>query len=243
MTSNQSSLPLGTALLQAPFAVAAHNKKYSSIIFDLGGVLIDFRPAQLGAAVFPHTDASTIMQTLASDPLWLEFDRGTVSIEDLAEYGNEVYGFDATFTKEILEALPHHLPAVPDMVDLFMQCKQLGFKVYILSNISEPIFHAVTKKHDFFKQCDGIIASYTIKTNKPELGIYQHLLQQFNITPETALFIDDLEANIRAGNALGIDGIVCKNCAEVEQLLRTIGILPALHKQRSLQTNAKSSTL
>ncbi len=226
---NHFSLPLGTKLLQAPFAVSALHKKYTSIIFDLGCVLIDWRPAQLAADLFPDTNAPTIIQTITKDPLWQEFDRGAVNAADIAEYAYEVHGFDKDFTSQIITTLPHHLPAISGMVNLFMQCKRQGLKVYILSNISELFFQALTKKHDFFKSSDGIIASYTVKMIKPELGIYAYLLQQFSINPETGLFIDDLEANIRAGNGLGIDGIVCKDPAEVAQLMT----LPNLTQQQT----------
>lgn len=232
------SLPLGTKLLQAPFAISASHKKYASIIFDLGGVLIDWRPEQLMMDLFPDTDAPTILQTLTKDPLWLEFDRGTVNASDIAEYGNAVYGFDKNFTEQIISTIPHNLQVIPGMVELFKRCKEQGFKIYILSNIPELFFQVLTKKYDFFKSCDGIIASYIIKQIKPELGIYSHLLQQFNINPETALFIDDLEANIRAGNALGIDGIVCKNSGEVSTLMTSLKLV-----QQQPHSSAEASIL
>lgn len=220
------SLPLGTKLLQPPLAVRASQKKYTTIIFDLGNVLVEWQPLTLIPQLFPARmqEASNLIQTLTTSPIWLDFDRGVAGITEVGEYGASFYNFDKAFTIEVISTLPYHLPAIAPMVNLYAYLRAQGYKIYILSNISSFYLHALLKHHTFLQFCDGLIASYAIHTNKPDRGIYNYLLQQFNLSPESALFIDDVEANIVGANNVGIDGIVSKNHEEVIQLLHALGI-------------------
>lgn len=219
--------PLGSKLLQPHLAVPIARKKYNTVIFDLGNVLIEWQPMILVPQLFPDQAevACSIVKALVNDPLWYEFDRGTVTITDLATHGEKAYHFNPDLTANILSTIPHHIPAVPEIVSLFLELQAKGYKTYFLTNMSEPFFEVLLKQHSFMKQSHGIIASYAIKKIKPELAIYEYLLQHFNIKPEEALFIDDLEQNIAAGNHLGIDGIVCKNKHEALEIIADMKLL------------------
>lgn len=215
----------GTKVMQATQAIPIHQKKYDSIIFDLAGVLISWQPAVTAEELFPHTQAATIIQTLVKDSLWLEFDRGSITISDLANHAAERLNFDLILTTQIVATIANHLPPFPAMVKALLAAKAQGYKIYILSNMPGPFYKELVQNYDFFNHCDGIVASYQIKFIKPELEIYQYLLEKFNINPMTALFIDDVEENIVAANSLGIDGIVCKKDIEVVHLLEQNNIL------------------
>ena len=215
----------GTKVMQGPQAIPMHQKKYDSIIFDLAGVLISWQPALTADQLFPDTQAATIMQTLTKDPLWLEFDRGNITISDLASHAAERHNFDLILTTQIVATIANHLPPFSTMVKALLAAKAQGYKIYILSNMPGPFYKELIHNYDFFNHCDGIVASYQIKFIKPELEIYQYLLEKFNIDPSTALFIDDVEENIVAANTLGIDGIVCKKDIEAIHLLEQNNIL------------------
>lgn len=218
-------LPLGTKFIPGTATTLPSQKKYTSIIFDIGGVLLDWKPQVLMAQLFPGTNAPAIIQTLTQSSLWHQFDRGIAGISNLGDLAAD-HGFDKIFAMRIVEAIPYNLPALPVTVQLLKTVKALGYKIYILSNMPEPFFPILLEQHDFFDLCDGKVASYTIKQIKPEPPIYRHLLQQFTINPEQALFIDDLEVNIRGGNAEHIDGVVCKDPREVAKLMHKLGIIP-----------------
>ncbi|MBM3887027.1 HAD family phosphatase, partial [Candidatus Dependentiae bacterium] len=198
---------------------------YQSIIFDIGNVLIKWQPTTVAEQLFPNTSAPVIIQTLFQNPIWLEFDRGTVDIPGLTNLAVTQYNFDPLLTTQLLSALPYHLPPIHEMTDSLLKAKEQGYRVYILSNMPKPFYEALIKNNSFFKACDGLVASYQINSIKPELDIYKHLLQKFTIDPTSTLFIDDVEANIFAGNSLGIDGIVCKTPETAAQLLESYNIL------------------
>lgn len=220
------SLPLGTKLLQPPLAVRPKQKKYTTIIFDLGNVLVEWQPLKLIQQLFPARiqEATNIIQALTTSPIWLEFDRGVADIDALGDYATKIYNFDKDFTIEVVSTLPYHLPVIAPMVSLYAHLKAQGYKIYILSNISFFYLQALLKQHTFLHFCDGLVASYAIQRNKPDTQIYNYLLQRFSFNPEKALFIDDVEANILGANNVGIDGIICKNPEEVVQLTQALGL-------------------
>ena len=227
LPKNRTSQPLdyGSKVLQPNFAVPMHEKTYAAIIFDLGRVLIGWEPAVIAEQLYPDTQAALIIQTAVKDAAWLDFDRGTITIAQLASHMAEKYCFDEVFTTQIIITIASRLPELPLMVKALHRAKAQKYKIYLLSNMPAPYYKALVKNYAFFSLCDGIVASYQIQSIKPEPAIYRNLLEKFNINPHAAIFIDDIEENIIAANTFGIDGIVCKNVAEAVHLLEQNNIL------------------
>ncbi len=221
-----------TRLIKSNQAATMKNKKYTTLIFDLGEVLIKWQPEETAASLFPGTDASRIMHDLFRDPAWKAFDENKIDIDGLAKLAHEKYSHDRTFAKKVLHAVPHHLPHSEEIITAITQAKAQGYKVYILSNMPKPYLEVFAARLPVFKLFDGITASCHNGLMKPEPHIYNQLLIDFKINPHEALFVDDREVNILAGNALNIDGIVCVNQADVLNLFYDSGILvkPAAEK-------------
>lgn len=230
MSITMDKFPLGTKFIPSSLN-SSEQKKYSTIIFDIGGVLLEWKPLTLAEQLFPSTQAASIMKLLTESPLWSEFDRGTIKINQLSDFAS-ANGFEKKLTEEILDLLPHHLPPLPNTINILKKVKALGYKTYVLSNMPRSFFPTLLATHDFFSLFDGMVASYTINHIKPEPEIYNHLLEKFRINPQQALFIDDLEANILGGNMVLIDGIVSKDSQELAELTHTLGIIPQKFVQK-----------
>ena len=69
---------------------------------------------------------------------------------------------------------------------------------------------------------DVIISSYNVRMKKPDPRIYQHTLEKLGIRPEEAVFIDDLEENVKGAEVVGIKGIVFKNSEQCRSDLDNI---------------------
>jgi FMN phosphatase YigB (HAD superfamily) len=105
-------------------------------------------------------------------------------------------------------------------------------RVYILSNWDKESFELLYQKPRFkkiFNYCDGIVISGYIGLIKPDLAIFEHLLDTHKIYPdnEFTVFIDDQEANLTAALAAGINTIHCENFnfRAVKKTLKNAGIL------------------
>jgi len=182
-----------------------------NIIFDIGGVLVDFLPehtlAQMGLS---EKEVNTIAKKTALGPHWKELDRGVMSKEEVFELMiNDVpkkYQEHArTFlTKEALKTVTSRPYARQWLHDL----KAQGLNIYLLTNYPEWMFdnHWVTT-FTFTDYVDGKIVSAKEKLIKPDAVIYEALLNKYNLNPQESVFIDDRIENIEAAKALKINGI------------------------------------
>ena len=98
-------------------------------------------------------------------------------------------------------------------IALVRLCKMLDHNTYILSNLDPETYACLQEMYPWFwKLFDGVITSGAVGYIRPDPKIYKLALEQFDIDPHDALFIDDICHNVRSAEALGIEGIVCKQC-------------------------------
>lgn len=188
---------------------------YKNIIFDLGNVLLKWQPVENINDMFRKEEKQKLnllkeeILSLLITKDWVEFDRGTISQEKL------VQKLPSNFHKKeinyFLNSLPNYLIPIEESIFVLKKIKEKKYKTYVLSNFAKELFNPIFSRNDFFKFFDGMIISHQVHTVKPEPEIYQLLLQKYNLTPTTCLFIDDLQKNIDVAKSFGIDGIVCTN--------------------------------
>jgi len=97
-----------------------------------------------------------------------------------------------------------------DMVDLVIEYKRQGHKVFILSNLNDEHFAGLKAKYPhhiaFF---DGAIISGLVHLAKPDPSIYEYLVETYQLDPAKTIFIDDQKENCNAAEVCGITSIVC----------------------------------
>lgn len=111
---------------------------------------------------------------------------------------------------------------VPGMKEWICELKHAGYKVYGLSNWSHETFPMVKDKYEAFGMMDGIVMSGQELIAKPDLRIYQILLERYGLEAEESIFIDDRKENIEAGEQLGIRGIVFEHCEQAKEAFHII---------------------
>ena len=193
-----------------------------TIIFDLGGVLIDWNPEYVFLDAF---DGDREKMT------WF-FEN--ICTSDWNENQDAGYPL-AQATKELIKKFPKHehyiqmfygewdkmlggaIDGTVKILDLLI--KSENYKVVALTNWSNETFPIALDRFDFLHWFEGIVVSGDEKTRKPFKDIFNITLNRFRIIPEKAVFIDDNLRNIEAANALGIHGIHFKNPEELIQQL------------------------
>jgi putative hydrolase of the HAD superfamily len=198
---------------------------YKNIIFDLGGVLINFNPRHVIANTFQHESRIPweLLESVSSQE-WLDMDRGTLDYQEAVERFATRYPRES-FIK-FYDAVHEALAPIDEGVEILRHVQARGYKTYILSNLGQRSHEKLSTIDNFFSSFHGAIFSYQVKTIKPEPAIYQLLLNTYNLKPEESLFIDDLEVNINGAKQHGIDGIVCTDHATVREELKKHRILP-----------------
>lgn len=185
-------------------------QKIDTVIFDLGGVLVDWDPANLYRTVFNGNEEKTqwFLKNVCT-PAWnIEQDGGRtiaegerMKIAEFPEYAKEIKLFykdwEHMFKGPIIEN-----------VQLFQQLKALKkYKVYALTNWSAEKWEKALELFPFFNEFDGVVVSGFEKKRKPFKEIYELLLKRYQITAKNAIFIDDNLENVKGAEKLNIHGI------------------------------------
>lgn len=177
-----------------------------NLIFDVGGVLIGYRWKEMLTDDFGLSDekAEEIGQMVFSDPIWRDFDRGTIHIEVLVEHYCSCRPEDADLIRRMFYGNDKMATEREAVWNRMKELKEKGYGIYILSNYSEFLFKKHTETLPFRKILDGGVVSYQTGHIKPEVEIYRHLLEKYDLDPEECIFFDDIEENVRAARTVGI---------------------------------------
>jgi len=178
-----------------------------NIIFDLGNVLLLFDEDEIISHYTNNKDEKEyISKEIIRSKEWDMLDEGTITLADAINNVNErchhkydklTYTFWTTwFNYQYLNKKTYNLLK-------YLKC--CGYKIYILSNLSIPVYNHF-KDLELFNIVDGKIISSLENKIKPNKDIYELLLNRYNLKAEESIFIDDREKNIEAANELNIKG-------------------------------------
>lgn len=183
--------------------------KIRNIVFDLGGVLVDWDPRYLYTKIFStEREVDFFLDNVCTYAWNLEQDRGRTLAEATAErialfpeyrkeieayYGRWLEMFSGTFADNVL--LLNELKKNPE------------FRVYALTNWSRETFPMARKKFPFFGHFEGVIISGVEKVIKPDPAIYRILFERYQLEPEESVFIDDRKENVEGALQSGMHGI------------------------------------
>ena len=191
-----------------------------NVIFDLGGVLIEWDPDRILASYYAEHDVRAPMKAaLFRHPDWLDLDRGTMSEAQLVVRVAERTGRPAAEIEGLLEAVRASLRAKVDSVALLERLFARGVPLYCLSNISSSMFAHLRQRHSFWGVFRGIVISGDLQLMKPEPEIFATLLQRYGLSAGDTIFVDDHEPNVAAARALGLHAVWFKDAGQCEQEL------------------------
>lgn len=196
-------------------------------VFDLGGVLIDWNPRYLYRKLF-NGDERAMEHFLANicAPSWnLQQDAGRSFAEGCASlkavHPDAAHLIDAWFERydEMLAG------PIQGTVDLLGDLRRQGVPLYALSNWSAETFPVARKRFEFLKWFDGIMLSGDVGLVKPDPKIYHLFLKTFALNPAHAIYVDDLEPNVRSAAAVGMRGILFTDPAALRTDLSEAGLI------------------
>lgn len=185
-----------------------YGKKIDTVIFDVGNVLVDYDwKKYLNSFGFDEEMNKAIAEAMFLNPVWDEADRGILTPEEL---GDAFVRNCPEYEKELrmLYKTPGQTVFSLDYAkDWIRTLKKQGLKVYILSNYSERTFEQTKAQLDFLPLADGALFSFQCHMIKPERGIYQELIDRYNIIPNRAVFIDDRQKNVDGAREAGLQAL------------------------------------
>ncbi|MEQ8469540.1 MAG: HAD family phosphatase [Marinoscillum sp.] len=197
-----------------------------TIIFDLGGVLIDWNPRYLYRKMFEdESEMEHFLSEVCHGDWNMQQDAGRPfrkGVDELVKvfpkYEKEIQAYWNRWIEMIAGE-------IMGTVEIINQISAKGYPLYALTNWSSETFPLVRNDYAFFDLFEGIVVSGDEKMAKPDLEFYKVLLDRYHIKAENSLFIDDNEPNIRAAEELGFQTIHFKSPKQLIEELRDLSIL------------------
>lgn len=188
--------------------ITPETDKIDTLIFDLGKVLVryDFRKL-LADLKYDEETAQAVTDAMFLSPQWTEGDRGVKTEEEILQSfidNNPAYEQEI---RQTFEEMGRTISLYSYTKDWMKYLKKRGYKLYILSNFSKPLYDRCQKELKFLELMDGGYMSWQIHCLKPEPEIFQKLLSDFQIDPSKAVFLDDMIDNVAEARAQGLNAI------------------------------------
>jgi 2-haloacid dehalogenase len=207
--------------------MTSRNSHLQAIIFDFGGVLLDWDPRYLYRKFFNGNHEA--MERFLADIGFMEWnlqqDKGrpfAVAVAELSaqfpHYADLIRAYDERWEESIAG------PIQPT-VDILYALKQAGYRLYGLSNWSVETFRRTRNKYAFFDWFEDIVVSGEVRLVKPDPRIYRLTLDRIGRTAQECLFIDDSEANVAVADRLGFKSIRYESPGQLKVELQRLGVL------------------
>lgn len=198
-----------------------------SVIFDFGGVLLDWNPRHLYRKLFGDDTAGMerfLAEVCTGD--WNQRqDAGRPWAEAIAELV-ERHPTQAELIRAYRERWDEMLAGPIDgSVAILGELHAAGHRLYGLTNWSRDTFALTRPRYRFLDWFDGIVVSGEEGLIKPDARLYSRLIERYDIAPARAVFIDDSVPNIAAAEALGIRGIHFRSPDQLRAELTARGLL------------------
>lgn len=198
----------------------------AAVVFDLGGVLIDWNPRYLYRQLFDDEAAMESFLAEVVTPEWNgKQDAGRTWAEAV-----EVLVKEHPEQRDLIEAYWHRWQetlgdAIAPTVEILDELRATGVRLIALSNWSAETFPIARPRYPFLEWFDGIVISGDLKVAKPDPRIFRFLLDRHGLDPRATVFIDDSEANVRAAAALGITALRFVDAKGLRRDLAALGLL------------------
>lgn len=197
-----------------------------NIIFDFGGVLVDWNPRYFFKDYFNDDEKMEyFLENIAQDEWNIEQDRGRslsegteIQVKKFPEWEKEIRAFYDNWTVMLKSDIPQN-------VEILRKLKNTDYHLFGLTNWSEETFPYALENYNFFQIFEGkIVVSGTEKLIKPDPKIWHVLLERYNIHAEESVFIDDNSKNIEMAKTLGFMTIHVTPETNLELELAGLGV-------------------
>jgi 2-haloacid dehalogenase len=200
-----------------------------SVIFDLGGVLLDWDPRHLYRKLFNGDDAAMerFLSEICTMSWHLQHDAGRPFEETCPELKLKHPGYDALIDAFADRHGEMTAGAITGTVMLLERLSAQGVPLYAITNYPAQTFPVAQKNFSFLALFRDVAVSGVERVLKPSAELFNILLRRNNLVAGEAIFIDDSIKNVEAAHALGLHAIHFRSADELERELSALGVLRA----------------
>jgi 2-haloacid dehalogenase len=197
-----------------------------AVVFDLGGVLIDWNPRHVYKRLFAdQAEMERFLAEICTHAWHRQHDLGVDTFRSCQQLAAQHPGYHdmimawAEYREEMAAG---QLDAV---VEVLSELKAADQRCYALSNMEPDTFTVRRERFPFMKQFDGYVISGIEGVAKPDSRIFEILLERFSLRPEATFFVDDSQQNVDVARALGINAVRYISAPGLRLELRALGLL------------------
>lgn len=203
------------------------NNSITTVVFDIGNVLIEWNPEHLYKKLIPDTrDRKHFLETVCTAEWNLQQDLGRTwedAVRSLSAEYPEQHDLIAAYSSRWHEMVPGEVPGVKN---LLFDLKTQGTPLYAITNFSSEKFLEAQARFPFLKSSFlDIVVSAEERLLKPDPQIYHVLFERNGLAPETCFFIDDSAANVDAARGVGMTAHHFQSADALEKDFRRLGLL------------------
>ena len=199
----------------------------NTLVFDLGGVLIDWNPEYLYNKLIPDEKERKWFLSTICTPDWNEEQDAGRSLHEATELLVKKHPGHEAAIRAYYDRWQEMLGGpIHETVEIFRELKDRGqLKLYALTNWSAETFPVALELYDFLHWFDGRLVSGEERVRKPFPEIYRLLIERFAIEPSKAIYVDDNIRNVLPARELGFHGIQFRTPALFREELKALGVL------------------
>lgn len=194
-----------------------------NIVFDFGGVLVDWNPHHLYDKYFGSREkAEWFLNNICLYSWNLQMDGGKPFAEGVAELQAEHPEWSEAIAIYHTRWIEMMNGEIEGMASVIRRLKMAGYGVYGLTNWSAETFPMVRDTYPVFQEFDGIVVSGEEHLLKPDAAIYKCLLERYDLQAEESLFVDDNADNVAGARNVGMKAIQFTSAVELERELKDV---------------------
>ena len=194
------------------------------IILDMDNVLLEWNKDKILQGVSDtKKDYLMLDKTIFQSGLWERLDLGTMSREELVLKVVSMIG--RTYQKKVEEVIwnwPNYIEIFTEVFPILSEVKKKGHRIFVLSNTSKVFYDLLEEQLSPIKELlDGFVLSCDIKAIKPDLAMFEEILDKYQLDPTNCVFLDDIEDNTIAAEKLGIKSYQVEKRSDVVDILKS----------------------
>ncbi|MFI7062933.1 HAD family hydrolase [Kribbella sp. NPDC050124] len=195
------------------------------VVFDIGGVLLDWNPDYLYADLIPDEQQRNWFLTEVTTREWNQKqDAGRPWEEAVAEltalhpqHTEWIEAYDTGWLQMVKGLFE-------DTVELVTELRELGIPNYALTNFSAEKWEIAKETFPVLTGFDGEVVSGVEQTVKPDEKIYRILLERFGLDATRTFYTDDVQYNVDGARAVGLDAELFTGAATLREQLFARGL-------------------
>ncbi len=196
------------------------------VIFDFGGVLVDWDPRHLFRKMFDGDRAGMehFLGHVCTNDWHIRHDAGEryrdtvpVLVGQFPQYERYIRAFDERWGEMVAGDFPETVAVLRDL-------HGRGVPLYALTNWPGEKYEILTGRFDWIGCFRGVLVSGEVMLKKPDARIFHLLLERFQIDPRKAIYIDDVRANVDAARGVGLDAVRFTTAEDLRRALAQRGL-------------------